>query len=190
MYSKLRSTKREQRTAIALPPSIAETYVGLRSYLGEGVYLLENGYLGVTYSVDGIYDEVLTENDLYSEFSPYAKFLGVVSRGLPAHKENSSTIIQIICSQRVTTKPDPLTGTKNGAGAFIAHEMCNLFKGGLIQRRYFLTVRWAPENRNLTFDSARKAVKLALAPRVIRHRSIDRVRSAEGRFRRNLSVHF
>ena len=163
MYSKLESSKKEQRKAITLPPSVSETYVGLRAHLGEGIYLLENGDLGITFAVEGIYDEVLTENDLYAAFSPYAKFLGAVSKGIPPHKENASTVVQIICSQRVIEKAPALSGASAGAGAIIQHEIGSLFSSGLIRRNFYLTVRWTPEHKPLNLGRALTIFKQAVA---------------------------
>lgn len=162
MYSKLKSSKKEQRNEMTLMPSVAETYVGLRAYLGEGIYLLENGDLGVTFSVDGIYDEVLTENELYAAFSHYAKFLGAISKGIPPHKEHASTVMQIICSQRVVDKSPTLAGADSGAGALIKHEVSSLFSGGLITRTFYLTVRWTPERKPLNLGGAIRVFKQAM----------------------------
>ena len=149
MFSKLSSSKRLRAKETRLPPTVAETYIGLRSSLGDGVYLMENGDLGITYKMGGIADEILTEKELYAAFTPLQKFLATVSKGLPPHKEDASTVIQVICSQRIVTKgPKDLTA-ENDAGSLIKQEMASLLQSGLIHRDFLLTVRWSPKRDRL-----------------------------------------
>ncbi len=149
MFSKLTSSNNERSKSTTLPPSISETYVGLRSYLEDGVYLLENGDLGITFEISGINDEVLTENELYQSFSPLAKFVSSISKGIPAHKEQSSTVIQVLCSQRVINVSPSIDDKGSAAGTLIKNEVQNLFQAGLSKRKFLLTVRWSPEKKSI-----------------------------------------
>lgn len=163
MYTKLKSSKKELRKETTLPPSVAEAYVGLRAYLGDGIYLLENGDLATTYTVKGIYDEPLTEDELYHVFLPYTKFLSAIGKGIPQHKANSSTVIQIICSQRVIEAAPSLSVGNSAAGNLIQHEMNTIFKGGLIKRTFYLTVRWSPEKKPVNIKRALRIFKRSIA---------------------------
>lgn len=159
MFSKLTSSVNKRKKSITLPQSIAETYVGLRVYLEDGIYLLENGDLGVTLNINGINDEILTESDLYSSFSPLMKFTASIIRGIPSHKENSSTIIQILCSQRVH-KTTPILETRGSpAGKLLQHEVTTLFKSGLIKRQFYLSIRWTPEKNGVDFSNLARNIK-------------------------------
>ncbi len=162
MYSLAHNKISYRKKAIRLPPSIGESYVGLRSHLGDGIFLLEDGDLGVTYQIDGICDEALTEDELYSAFLPLVKFIRPLVRGIPSYHDDGSTVIQLICSQRIHQSTRSSELASNEAGILIADEETHLFKAGLIERTFYLSVRWAPRLKKSFLKEAKQGLELLL----------------------------
>lgn len=163
MYHKFKDKKKDREKALALPPSIAEQYVGLRTYLGDGIYLMENGDLATTLSLHGISDEILTEDELYSAFLPVVKFVQSVGKGIPSYREDSSVIIQMIASQRI--EDQSLQDTEfivNDAGKLLGAEIAHLLSSGLIKRTFYLTVRWSNGSKVNIIESLMNQVNSVL----------------------------
>jgi len=140
---------------IALAKSFAEAHVDLREYLDEDVYLLANGDLGIVYEFDGIYDEVLTEEELTDKIYPLYKAIRTLCTSIPSHEDFQNTVIQLICSQRQeqserTKKTKGYQFSKTITGDLLKSEQDFLFDLGMVKRRFFLCVRFSPEKNEKT----------------------------------------
>lgn len=134
-----------------LPPSISEAHIDLREELDNNIYLLANGDLGVSYEIQGVYDEVLLHSELYSEFTPIIKFVRALVPGIPAHKALGNTIVQVICSQRVVTLKEDLRKietTQSSSQKVLSHEESRLFAAGMLLRKFYVSVRYTPPKGN------------------------------------------
>ncbi|MCB9229705.1 MAG: hypothetical protein H6618_08850 [Deltaproteobacteria bacterium] len=144
MMNKLTGKIKDHKKVLSLPASIGESHVGLRHHLGDGVFLCENGDLSICYPIQGITDEIMTETELTEAFTPISKFVQAIIKGIPSYKDNASTVVQIICSQRTTSNYPAPSGElpENDAGALIQAEERHLFSTELITRSFYLTIRW------------------------------------------------
>ena len=142
MYS--RRKIKEKKKELSLPPSFGEKHVGLRHYLNDGVFLCENGDLAICYPIEGVTDEIFTENELIEAFSPLSKFLHAIIKGIPNYKNDGSTIVQITCSTRAQFNPPSLPNeyVANEAAALILSEEKYLFGTEISKRTFFLSIRW------------------------------------------------
>lgn len=130
---------------LELPQSFAEAHIPLREHLGNGVFLLASGELGVVYEVDGIYDELLSEAEILGALNPFMKFLRQIVVGIPTYAGLRNTVVQLICTQREQKGiPDPVRPVKSEAGSILRSEEDRLFSMGLVQRRYLMCVRYTP----------------------------------------------
>ncbi len=141
----LRNKIRHFQKELGLAPSISDQHIGLRAHLGDGVYLLENGDLGSTFHLSGIADESLTENQLTEAVSPIHKFISEMVKGIPSIKADSSTVIQIICSQRALSYTAQNDANSKSAGLIYAEEQS--LAPSLVARQFYLCVRWTPPRR-------------------------------------------
>ncbi len=138
-------TKGDLARALELPLSFAEAHIPLREHLGNGVFLLASGELGVVYEVDGIYDELLSESEILGALTPFMKFLRQIVVGIPTYAGLRNTVVQLICSQREQKSiPNPVRPVKSEAGGILRSEEDRLFSMGLVQRRYLMCVRYTP----------------------------------------------
>jgi type IV secretory pathway VirB4 component len=138
-------TTEDLRRILQLPKSFAEAHIPLREHLGDGIFLLASGELGVVYEVDGIYDELLSETEILTAMTAFIKFLRQIVVGIPTYAGLRNTVVQLICSQRLQQGiPNPIHPVKSAAGSIIRSEEDRLFSMGMVQRRYLLSVRYAP----------------------------------------------
>jgi type IV secretory pathway VirB4 component len=134
---------------LELPQSFAEAHIPLREHLGNGIFLLSSGDLGVVYEIEGIYDELLSESELHGSLTPFMKFLRQIVVGIPNYAGLRNTVVQLICSQREQTKiPNPIRNVASEAGKILRAEELQLFEMGLVKRRFFLTVRYTPSRES------------------------------------------
>ncbi len=180
---------------LQLPESFAEAHIPMREHLGDGIFLLASGELGVVYEVEGIYDELLSESELQAELSPFMKFLRQIVVGIPNYAGLRNTVVQLICSQRTLSEiPRPVRGVATEAGAILRTEEERLFRLGLVQRRYFLTVRYMPTSKSLdSIQKARRMFDVFQPDGALRNRENDRIRHSHAEFEetlRNLEAEF
>ena len=163
MYHKFKDRKKNKNIALQLPPTIAEQYIGLRCYLGDGIYLMENGDLATTFSLQGIPDEILTEDELYAALLPAVKFIQSVGKGIPSHREDASVVVQLIASQRVVSQASQdVDFNTNAAGRLLGAETAHLFQAGLIKRKFYLTIRWSDASKKSVVESLKEQARCVL----------------------------
>ena len=135
---------KEKKKELSLPFSFAERHVGLRHYLGDGVFLCENGDLAICYPIEGVTDEILTETELIEAFTPLSKFLQGIIKGIPTCRNDGSTVVQIICSTRmqINSPTPPVEFVNSDAGSLILAEEKYLLSTEVRKRSFFLSVRW------------------------------------------------
>ncbi len=154
MINLLQNKTKQLKDEITLPPSIADRHIGLRAYLGDGIYLLENSDLATMFHLDGIADEHLTESQLLEASSSLHKFVAEMINGVPSIRADQSTVVQIICSQR--EQHERLLSNhdqqRNNAGEIIKAEEEHLLSSGIVKRRFFLCIRWTPPKKSLSFQ--------------------------------------
>jgi type IV secretory pathway VirB4 component len=196
MVAKNRVTTHDALARILqLPESFAEAHIPLREHLGDGIFLLASGELGVVYEVEGIYDELLSESELQAEISPFMKFLRQIVVGIPNYAGLRNTVIQLICSQRTLSEiPSPVRVVTTEAGAILRTEEERLFGLGLVQRRYFLTVRYTPTRKSTgSIRKVRGVFEVFQPDGALRNRESDRIHQSRAEFEetlRNLEAEF
>lgn len=154
-------TNKDYESELHLPQSIAERHIGIRMYLGDGVFLLENGDLGIVYECQGIFDMPLTVDVLESRLTPFESFIRSLICGIPSHHDNSGTIVQLICSQRPVD--DHIDSEdiypSNLAGKILKQEEKHLFSMNPIYRKFLICVRWTPSPSSGLLDSCKQMLK-------------------------------
>jgi hypothetical protein len=180
---------------LQLPESFAEAHIPLREHLGNGIFLLASGEFGVVYEVEGIYDELLSESELQADLSPFMKFLRQIVVGIPNYAGLRNTVVQLICSQRTLSEiPSPVRDVTTEAGAILRTEEERLFGLGLVQRRYFMTVRYTPTRKSTgSIEKARGIFDVFQPNGALRNRENDRIHHSRAEFAetlRNLEAEF
>lgn len=153
MINLLQSKRQNLKREIALPPSISDQHIGLRTHLGDSIFLLENGDLGTVFRIKAISDEHLTEGQLSEAMSSIHKFVAEMIKGVPSITADSSTVVQIICSQREVTefKHHSDSSRETSAGELIRNEEVSLVHSGLVDREFYLCIRWTPPAKKVLF---------------------------------------
>lgn len=135
---------------IQLPKSFSEAHFKIREDIGDNIFLLSNGDLGVVYEIPGIYDEPLEYEDLSSEIAVYYKFLRQIISGVPLASGKGNIVCQLICSQRpVYESPKKLDNlgneikrTSTEIGKILSQEESKLFEVGLFKRKFYMAIRY------------------------------------------------
>jgi hypothetical protein len=155
-------TRDDLARTLALSESFAEAHIPLREHLGDGVFLLASGDLGVVYDVGGIYDELMSEAEILGAMTPFLKFLRQIVVGIPTYAGLRNTVVQLICSQRQQISiPEPVRPVQSEAGALLRSEEDRLFAMGLVRRRFLLSVRYSPpKNSNSVGQKVRSILDL------------------------------
>jgi len=68
------TTEKDIMIKNTLPPSYAQIHIPVRCSISNDLFLLSDGDLGVVYEISGIYDEILTQDELMASFSPILRF--------------------------------------------------------------------------------------------------------------------
>lgn len=149
--SLFKTSKDYQKISDRLPDSFSERHIDLRDFTEDHIVLLKNGDIGVIYEVEGIYDEVLDNEGLIEQLNSYMKGFRSVAAGIPSHLNLRNTTIQFILRQR-ELKSAPAKDFKgkhfefseNITGKILKDEEETLFNLGLLQKSFYLTIRFSP----------------------------------------------
>ena len=130
-----------------LNDSFSEAHLDLREYLGDGIYLLKNGDLGVAYAFQGVHDEPMAREEFQDGLANFVAGMKTLICGIPQEKDLSNVVIQVISSQRrVAQKSWQKIFSQEISGKILSAEEAALFEHlHLCDRRFFLTIRYAPE---------------------------------------------
>jgi type IV secretory pathway VirB4 component len=142
--------------ALKLPPSFAEAHFKIREDIGDNIFFLSNGDLGVVYEIPGIYDEPLGLDELCSDISVYFKFLRQILTGVPLASNKGNVVVQITCSQRpVYSPPDKINEvgkkvvhSQREIGKILDEEEKKIFQAGLIKRKFFISIRYEVQKKS------------------------------------------
>lgn len=137
-----RTVKDYNKAARSLPDSFTERHIELRDFSPDNIVFLNNGDLGVIYEINGLYDEILDHECLLEKLHSFMKGFRSVGTGVPSHLNLKNTTIQFILRQRELKSPPyqrPFSDTI--VGNILKEEETELFKLGLIQKRFFITIR-------------------------------------------------
>lgn len=149
-FSEIR-TVHEYVKSMQLPPSFAEAHFKIREDIGDNIYLLSNGDLGVVYEIPGIYDEPLGQEELGGDIFTYFKFLRQIMTGIPLASNAGNVVVQVICSQRPLLSPpekindlgEEKTFSKTEVGKILKEEERKLFEiGALFKRKFYIAIRY------------------------------------------------
>lgn len=155
-------TVNEYMKSIKLPLSFAEAHFKIREDIGDNIYLLSNGDLGVVYEIPGIYDEPLGFEELSGDIFTYYKFLRQIMTGIPLGSNSGNVVVQIICSQRPIFSP-PVKLNDLGketyfsdteVGKILREEEKSLFensKFNFIKRKFFIAIRYEVNKKSSSF---------------------------------------
>ena len=142
--------------ALKLPPSFAEAHFRIREDIGDNIFLLSNGDLGVVYEIPGIYDEPLGHDELSSDISVYFKFLRQILTGVPLASNKGNIVAQVTCSQRpIYSPPDKMNEvgkkilhSQREIGKILSEEEKKIFESGLIQRKFYVSIRYEVQKKS------------------------------------------
>ncbi|MBY0517488.1 MAG: hypothetical protein K2P81_11295 [Bacteriovoracaceae bacterium] len=149
-----RTNKDYQKGLSNLPDSFSERHIQLRDFTDDNIVLLSNGDLGVIYKFTGVYDEILDHDGLLESLHSFMKGIRSVSSGIPSHLNLRNTIVQLILKQRELKVPP--SKVVNGRaqvfsdsiiGKILKEEEENLFSHGLVDKSFFITIRFSPTHR-------------------------------------------
>lgn len=142
-----------QKESSNLPDSFSERHIQLRDFTEDNIVLLSNGDLGVIYKFDGVYDETLDQEGLLDSLNSFMKGIRSVSSGIPSHLSLRNTVVQLILKQRELKAPLPkgVNGqervfSETFVGNILSKEEENLFSYGLVEKSFFITIRFSPPN--------------------------------------------
>lgn len=140
-----RTLKDYSASAKSLPDSFTERHIELRDFSPDNIAFMNNGDLGVIYEISGVYDEILDHEGLLEKFHSFMKGLRSVGAGIPSHLSLKNTTIQFILRQRELKSPPTQSKFSDSlVGNILKEEEAELFKLGLIQKRFFITIRLSP----------------------------------------------
>lgn len=146
-----RTNKDYQKGLSNLPDSFSERHIQLRDFTDDNIVLLNNGDLGVIYKFNGVYDEILDYDGLLESLHSFMKGIRSVSSGIPSHLNLRNTIVQLILKQReLKVPPSKVVNGREQVfsdsiiGKILKEEEENLFSRGLVEKSFFITIRFSP----------------------------------------------
>ena len=140
---------------VKLKTSYAEEHISLRTHLGDHLYLLANGDLGVVYELQGLYDHPETEEGVRGYFKKIY-FAVRTMTSIPSHENNKNLVYQFLCSQREEAKKE-IFSPKSAPHDLLKEEENFYRSKELTVRTLYLCLRYeTPKKTQGLFEKMRK----------------------------------
>lgn len=128
-----------------IPETVGEKHLDIRQQLNDYIFMLKDGGLGVMYKIEGVYDEPLNIDQLQS-------YLNIIKSSIEETIASFDVVAQLHFKQReINKRPgDPFLFSDTSIGKILKNEDESFFKSGMIQREFFLCLRFRfTENKSI-----------------------------------------